>query len=39
MHFKRALDKYNRPYLVLKGDKKTRLQTAVEAINNLLVLK
>lgn len=35
----KGLDKYNRPYLVLKGDKKTRLQTAVEAINNLLVLK
>ncbi|PCI07840.1 MAG: nicotinate-nucleotide adenylyltransferase [Flavobacteriaceae bacterium] len=34
--FKNALKKYNRPYITLKGDKTTRLQTAVEAIDKLL---
>ncbi len=34
--FKNALEKYNRPYILLKGDKETRLKTAVEAIDNLL---
>lgn len=34
--FKNALDKYNRPYIVLKGDKETRLKTASEAIDRIL---
>ena len=34
--FEKALIKYNRPYLVLKGDKKTRLKTAIQAIDKLL---
>ena len=34
--FEKALQKYNRPYIVLKGDKKTRLETAVNAIDKLL---
>ncbi|AOW21504.1 AAA family ATPase [Urechidicola croceus] len=34
--FENALKKYNRPYLILKGDKKTRLNTAVKAIDKLL---
>jgi NadR type nicotinamide-nucleotide adenylyltransferase len=34
--FESALKKYNRPYMLLKGDKKTRLKIAVEAIDNLL---
>ncbi|MFD2568426.1 AAA family ATPase [Pseudotenacibaculum haliotis] len=34
--FKNALKKYNRPYVLLKGDKETRLQTAVEAIDKIL---
>ena len=34
--FESALKKYNRPYLLLKGDKKTRLKIAVEAIDKLL---
>ncbi len=34
--FKNALEKYNRPYVLLKGDKETRLQTAVEAIDKIL---
>ncbi len=35
--FESALKKYNRPYIILKGDKKTRLQTAVDAIDKLLL--
>jgi len=35
--FENALKKYNRPYLTLKGDKKTRLKTAVKAIDSLLL--
>ncbi len=35
--FEKALIKYDRPYLVLKGDKKTRLKTAVKAIDHLLL--
>ena len=31
-----ALKKYKRPYIVLKGNKKERLQTAVTAIDKLL---
>lgn len=34
--FENTLKKYNRPYLILKGDKKKRLQTAVKAIDKLL---
>ena len=34
--FKNALEKYNRPYILLKGDKETRLQTAVAAIDKIL---
>ncbi len=34
--FKNALDKYNRPYVLLKGDKETRLKTATEAIDKIL---
>ena len=34
--FEKALIKYNRPYLILKGDKKTRLKTAIQAMDKLL---
>lgn len=34
--FKNALKKYNRPYVLLKGDKETRLKTAVTAIDRIL---
>lgn len=34
--FKNALEKYNRPYILLKGDKETRLKIAVEAIDTIL---
>ncbi len=34
--FKNTLEKYNRPYILLKGDKETRLKTATEAIDNIL---
>ncbi len=34
--FENALKKYNRPYIILSGDKKTRLKTAVNAIDKLL---
>jgi len=34
--FKNALKKYNRPYILVKGDKKIRLQTAIKAIDKLL---
>jgi len=37
--FKNTLDKYNRPYILLKGDKKMRFETAVKAIDNLLLNK
>ncbi|MCB4799780.1 DUF4301 family protein [Neotamlana laminarinivorans] len=33
--FKDALIKHNRPYVLLKGDKQTRLQTAINHINEL----
>jgi NadR type nicotinamide-nucleotide adenylyltransferase len=36
MAFENALKKYNRPYLLLKGNHKTRLRKAVIAIDNLL---
>ena len=34
--FKNALDTYNRPYILLKGDKDTRFKTAVEAIDAIM---
>lgn len=34
--FESALKKYKRPYLLLKGDKETRLKTAIKAIGKLL---
>lgn len=37
--FKDTLEKYKKPYVLLKGDKKTRLETAVSHINNLLNTK
>lgn len=37
--FKSALNKYNRPYILLKGDKETRLKTAVAAIDKILESK
>ena len=39
MAFKNTLEKYKKPYVLLKGDKKTRLETAVKHIDNLLKLK
>ncbi|MBS9462438.1 ATP-binding protein [Flagellimonas sp. 389] len=35
-YFHDTLKKYDRNFVILKGDKKTRLKTAVEHINNLL---
>ena len=35
--FENALIKYNRPYVILKGDKKSRLKTAIKAIDKLLL--
>lgn len=37
--FENALKKYNRPYLLLKGDKDTRLKTAIRAIDNIVTTK
>jgi HTH-type transcriptional repressor of NAD biosynthesis genes len=37
--FENALKKYNRPYIVLKGDKKKRLEDAVLEINKILKSK
>ena len=37
--FQNTLIRYNRPYVILKGDKKTRLETAVNHIDKLLNLK
>lgn len=34
--FENTLKKYNRPYILLKGDKKSRLKTAITAIDNIL---
>ncbi|TPN87577.1 AAA family ATPase [Aquimarina algicola] len=34
--FKKALDDHNRPYIIIKGDRKSRLETAVKAINQLI---
>jgi len=36
MAFKNTLEKYNRPYILLKGGKKERLKKATEAIDKLL---
>jgi len=36
LYFKDTLEKYNRNFIILKGDKNTRLKTAVEHIDNLL---
>lgn len=35
-YFKNTLEKYDRKFVILKGDKKTRLKTAVQHIDNLL---
>ncbi|HMB64712.1 MAG TPA: ATP-binding protein [Eudoraea sp.] len=35
-YFKTTLEKYNRNYIILKGDKKRRLTKAIEAIDNLI---
>lgn len=37
--FENALKKYNRPYILLKGDKKTRLDKAIKAIDKILASK
>lgn len=37
--FENTLKKYNRPYILLKGDKETRLKKAVEIIDELLSKK
>lgn len=37
--FQNTLEKYKKPYVLLKGDKKARLETAVKHIDNLLKLK
>ncbi|MBB3124136.1 NadR type nicotinamide-nucleotide adenylyltransferase [Mesoflavibacter sabulilitoris] len=37
--FKAALVKYNKPYVLLKGDKQTRLELATKHINQLLAKK
>lgn len=36
LYFKDTLEKYNRNFVILKGDKKTRLKKAVQHIDNLL---
>lgn len=35
-YFRSTLEKYNRPYIILKGDKKTRLKEAINHIDKLL---
>lgn len=37
--FENTLKKYNRPYILLKGDKETRLKKAIEVIDGLLSKK
>ena len=37
--FKQALIDHNKPYIILKGDKETRLKTATTAINKLILSK
>ncbi len=39
LYFKHTLEKYNRPYVLLKGGKKERLQEAVKHIDSLLEAK
>jgi len=34
--FKQTLDRYNKPYIILKGDKKERLHKAVSIIDQLI---
>ncbi|MCM4166789.1 Trifunctional NAD biosynthesis/regulator protein NadR [Arenibacter antarcticus] len=36
LYFKETLERHNRNFVILKGDKKTRLETAVKYINQLL---
>jgi len=36
LYFKETLEKYTRNFVILKGDRKTRLQTAIEHIDKLL---
>ncbi|MBT8185884.1 MAG: ATP-binding protein [Eudoraea sp.] len=36
LYFKTTLEKYKRNFIILKGDKKTRLATAIAAIDNLI---
>ncbi|MDX1364585.1 AAA family ATPase [Arenibacter latericius] len=36
MYFKDTLERYNKNFVILKGDKQTRLETAVKYINQLL---
>lgn len=35
-YFRNTLEKYNRPFVILKGDKKTRLKEAINHIDKLL---
>jgi len=35
-YFRNTLEKYNRPYIILKGNKKTRLKEAINHIDKLL---
>jgi len=35
-YFQSTLEKYNRPFRVLKGDKSTRLKAAIAHIDNLM---
>ncbi len=37
--FQKALDDYDRPYILLKGDKETRLKAATKAIDKIIVQK
>ncbi|CAL2088915.1 ATP-binding protein [Tenacibaculum sp. 190524A05c] len=37
--FKNALEKYNRPYVLLKGNKETRLKKATQIIDDLIAKK
>lgn len=37
--FEQALITHNKPYLILKGDKEIRLQTAIHTIDKLLITK
>lgn len=37
--FKQALEDNKRPYILLKGDKETRLKTAIEVINKVIAKK